>query len=77
MIDWAHELYRSNCTSFEVARSVTSFTASAKVSTVWVAVTLETAMTSHWKSPIQLRDCNLLPVGNAQRPSLRSPRLMA
>lgn len=77
MIDWAHGLYRSNCTSLEVTRSVTTFTVSAKVSTVRVAVTLDTKMTSHWESPIQLRDSNLLPVGNAKWPSLRSFRLMA
>ena len=56
---------------------MTSFTVSAQVSAVWVAVTLETTMAQHWKSPIQLRDYNLLPVGNTQRPSLRSFRLMA
>ena len=77
MIHRTHRFYGGHHNSFEITWNVTSFTVSTEVSSVRIAMTLETTMTSHWKGPIQLRDCNLLPVGNAQRPSLRSPRLMA
>ncbi len=77
MIHRAQRLYRGNRNPFEVTRGVTSLAVSAKISAMRIAVTLETTMTSHRKSQIQLRDCNLLPIGNAQRWSLRGPRLMA
>jgi hypothetical protein len=77
MIHRAGQFYLRNRNSFEVTWGVTGFTVSAKISTVRIAVTLETTMTSHWKSPIQLPDCNLLQVSNAQGRILRGPRLMA
>lgn len=77
MIHRAQRLYRSNRNPFEVTRGVTSLAVGAKISAMRVTVTLETAMTAYWKTQIQFRGCNLLPIGNAQRWTLGGPRLMA
>ena len=76
MIHWAYRSCRDR-NMFEITWGVASLTFSAKISAVRIAVALEATMTSHRKSQIQLRYCNILPSRNAQRCRLSGPGLMA